>query len=176
MPLAWWSFIKFQLDFSCGHIIWRLDWGWNIKCLTYMTGKLALTGCWPGVWIPRAHGPLHRAACVSSQCGEHDRGLNELPKRPKWNLPCYSLSGKTGALEIMHFCCILLATPGQPWFTGGGDKGSNTRWGSLGAGLTHCVLFLDPQLCQAVLSHFNSLCVECWVGMFQQLLLAPQGR
>lgn len=103
---------------------------------------------------------LHRAACVSSQCGEHDRGLSELPKRPKWNLPCYSLSGKAGALEIMHFCCILLATPGQPWFTGGGDKGSNTRWGSLGAGLTHCALFLDPQLRQAVLSHFNSLYVE----------------
>lgn len=43
-------------------------------------------------------------------------------------------------------------------------------------GLAHCALFLDPQLCQAVLSHFNSPCVECWVGMFQQLLLAPQGR
>lgn len=43
-------------------------------------------------------------------------------------------------------------------------------------GLTHCALFLDSQLCQAVLSHFNSPCVECWVGMFQQLLLAPQGR
>ena len=107
------------------------DWGWNIKCLTYMTGKLVLTGCWQGVWIPRAHAPLHRAACVSSQCGEHDHGLSELRKRPKWNLQCYSSSGKTGALKIMHFCCILLATPGQPWFMGGGDKRSNTRRGSL---------------------------------------------
>lgn len=76
------SFIKFQLDFSCGHIIWRLDWGWTSNVL------LTWLASWRWLAVGQGSEFLHMglstgAACVSSQCGEHDRGLNELPKRPK---------------------------------------------------------------------------------------------
>lgn len=138
MPLAWWSFTKFQVDVSCGRVIWRLDWSWNIKCLTHMTGKLVLTGYWQGVWILRPCELLHRAACVSSQCGEHDRGLSELLQR------------QGGACSVIHYqerlepwkSCTSAAFyrphKASPESCRGGDRRSNTRWGSLGARLTLC--------------------------------------
>lgn len=138
-----------------------------------MAGKLVLASCWLRGLNSAPHGPLHRAVWMSSQ---HVWVSNPRDQSEICNV-IYHL-----ALRIIHFCHIPLATQGQPGFTVGGDHTGHQyqEVGIAGGCLIHCLmdelLFLGLQLCQAVLSPPNFLCVELvYFDSYSWLLRADRG-